>query len=78
MSLLRGRHQRRRPRVVHVAGDMSEFIEAAERLADIRPGPSDLRFSPYSRARAEYELAERNRAPHRRLGLRVISGEDRA
>jgi len=58
----------------HVLGIMSEFIEAAERLADIRPAVSIFGSARIPAGTAEYILAERIGRLLADSGFAVISG----
>ena len=58
----------------HVLGIMSEFVEAAERLADIRPAVSIFGSARIASDAAEYLLAERIGRLLSDAGFAVISG----
>jgi uncharacterized protein (TIGR00730 family) len=58
----------------HVLGIMSEFIEAAERLADIRPAITMFGSARLGRETAEYKSAERTARLLSDAGFAIISG----
>lgn len=58
----------------HVLGIMSEFIEAAERLADIRPAITMFGSARLASDSTEYQVAERTARLLSDAGFAIISG----